>query len=51
VFFFAIAAHQRSGDVLQSPCIFHEVATTSSKDQTSHTKLFYQFLQSQWHLL
>jgi hypothetical protein len=39
VFFFAIAAHQRS----------RMFAITSSKDQTSHTKVFYQFLQSQSH--
>jgi hypothetical protein len=48
VFFFAIAAHQRSG-MFAIILYFHEVATTSSKDQTSHTKLFYQFLQSQSH--
>jgi hypothetical protein len=28
---------------------FHQVATTSSKDQTSHIKLFTSFLQSQSH--
>jgi hypothetical protein len=47
--FFLQSQHISGQGCLQSPCIFHEVATTSSKDQTSHTKLFYQFLQSQSH--
>jgi hypothetical protein len=41
-FFFAIAAHQGSR-MFAITCIFHQVATTSRKDQTSHIKLFYQF--------
>jgi hypothetical protein len=42
----------RSTSAVKDVCnhlYFHQVATTSSKDQTSHIKLFYQFFQSQSH--